>query len=118
MNLTGFLNRYADIKQLRANEQVWQVPDKVVRQILNQIGGTSVEEGFFNGELVELAEELLQIQDFKTCGQDKVNLKFEQVVGFAQPLWLGGNDEPENYQLIDAKIEWEINRQLKKTIKG
>jgi hypothetical protein len=45
-------------------------------------------------------------------------LEFGQVVGFAQPLWLGGNDELKNYQLIDGEVEWEINRQLKETIKG
>ncbi len=174
------------MKQLQANDEVWQIPDKAVSQLLDQLGGMSVEggvfrfhsygsakqwtklvteaypsyrnkiisfgfdwqgqqyakginkdvislfdiatgedyqltqtlDGFFNEDLVEYAEETLSIQDFKVWSQGKANLEFGQVVGFAQPLWLGGNDEPKNYQLIDGEVEWEINRQLKQTIKG
>ena len=41
-----------------------------------------------------------------------IELKFNEVVAYKIPLWLGGKDDSSNYEISDAEVNWEINRQL------
>jgi hypothetical protein len=71
-------------------------------------------EGFFNEELVDYGVETLAKDDFESWNSEKIALKHNEIVAFTIPLVLGGKDSFENYQIIDAEVDWEINRQLLK----
>tara|TARA_R110002050_G_scaffold300510_1_gene470239 strand:+ start:3198 stop:3803 length:606 start_codon:yes stop_codon:yes gene_type:complete len=68
---------------------------------------------FFNIELIEYADETLNIAGFQNWNTEKIELSFDQVVAYKIPLLLGGKDSPENYEIADAEVNWEINSQLK-----
>lgn len=67
---------------------------------------------FFNIELVEYEDETLGITEFNTWNSNDVELNFNDVVGYKIPLWLGGKDDLSNYEIIEAEVNWEINRHL------
>ena len=47
----------------------------------------------------------------KFLSSDRV-LNFDEIIGFKVPLYLGGKDEDDNLEFINADVDWEINRQL------
>ncbi|WP_040252179.1 T6SS immunity protein Tdi1 domain-containing protein [Psychroserpens mesophilus] len=67
---------------------------------------------FFNVDLIEFADETLDISGFKNWNSKNVELKFNEVVAYKIPLWLGGKDDSSNYEITDSEVNWEINRQL------
>ena len=67
---------------------------------------------FFNIELVDYGDETLDISGFSAWNSENVELKFNEVVAYKIPLWLGGKDNPSNLEIEDAEVNWEINRQL------
>lgn len=69
-------------------------------------------EGFFNEELVDYGVETLDIDNYKFWNTGKISLKHNEIVAFKIPLALGGEDSIENYHIIDAEVDWEINKQL------
>ena len=69
-------------------------------------------EGFFNDDLIEYAEDTLQIELFNTWNTKGVVLQPDEIVGYLVPLKLGGQDSVENRHVIDAEVDWELNKQL------
>jgi len=67
---------------------------------------------FFNVDLIEYADDTLDINTFNKWNSKNIELKFNEVVGYKVPLWLGGKDNSDNYEITDAEVDWEINRQL------
>ena len=67
---------------------------------------------FFNVDLIEYEEETLNTEEFNEWNKNKIELDFDQIVGYKIPLWLGGEDSINNYEIADAEVYWEINRQL------
>jgi len=48
----------------------------------------------------------------KLVGRPHDGLAFTDCVEYTQPLWLGGEDELTNMQLIDMDVSWTIGSQL------
>tara|TARA_R110002050_G_scaffold56512_3_gene127146 strand:- start:109957 stop:110511 length:555 start_codon:yes stop_codon:yes gene_type:complete len=67
---------------------------------------------FFNIDLIEYADETLDISGFKKWNSKNIELKFNEIVAYKIPLLLGGKDDSSNYEITDAEVNWEINRQL------
>jgi hypothetical protein len=89
-------------------------------QIVRMFDGSTREEfemeqtleGFFKEELVDYGVDTLTSDDFEFWNKEKIALKHNEIVSFKIPLALGGKESPENQEIIDAEVDWEINRQL------
>ncbi len=74
-------------------------------------------QNFLNEDLIEFAEDTLLINEFKEWNKRGISLKQNEIVAYKIPLALGGQDSPSNYEITDAEIDWEINRQIIAKIK-
>lgn len=45
------------------------------------------------------------------------NIKYNECLGYKVPLFLGGKDEPNNYEVQDLEVYWHIQNQLYKKVK-
>ena len=69
--------------------------------------------GYFKADLVEyrsdtLSEDLYEELMLKA----QKELKFDECYTFKIPLFLGGEDSFENYEVMNMEVCWEINHQL------
>jgi hypothetical protein len=70
-------------------------------------------EGFLNDDVVNYQEETFNKDFFNNLLIDKKqNLGFDQCFGFIKPLFLGGKDEMNNYEVTDMEVYWEFNYQI------
>jgi hypothetical protein len=70
-------------------------------------------EGFLNEDLVDFQKETLGVNMFKKLPKKELkNLSFDKCFSFKIPLYLGGEDEIHNYELVDMEVCWELNYQL------
>ncbi len=69
-------------------------------------------EGFFNEDLVEYAEDTLQIARFEAWNTKGITLNSDEAVGYVKPLKNGGEERVENMQVMDAVLHWERNKSL------
>ncbi len=69
-------------------------------------------QGFLDEDLIEFAEDTLQINQFNEWNKLGISLKPNEIVAYKIPLALGGQDSPSNYEITDAEVDWEINRQI------
>ena len=67
---------------------------------------------FLNEDLVEYRNETLNTEYFNKLISKDNPLMFQKCMGFKTPLFLGGKDEINNYELIDMEVYWEIDYQL------
>lgn len=75
--------------------------------------------GFFNIDLVEYKSDTLASDTFYHLeGLHNNNLPFSKCLGFKKPLFLGGEDSLENYELVDMEVFWELSYQLYCKAKG
>ncbi|HXB07911.1 MAG TPA: hypothetical protein VNW04_12355, partial [Puia sp.] len=44
-------------------------------------------------------------------------LPFDKCLGYTRPLFLSGNNDPDNYELIDMEVNWSISCQIYEQIK-
>ncbi len=74
---------------------------------------TGVED-FLNIELVDSIEELLEWPRFRNFMRTNslLNLKDNYCVGFKKPLFLGGEDDDENFELTEMEVYWGLNHEL------
>jgi len=47
-----------------------------------------------------------------------VDLRLDQCVGYITPLFLGGQDEFENFEISDLEVYWAINGQILEKTRG
>ena len=95
------------------SEEIVYMFDIATRQVF--LLETNVET-FFNVDLIEFANDTIQTEMFLEWNKEKKHIKFNQIVGFKIPLFLGGKDTIDNYELIDAEVDWEINKQIRDKI--
>lgn len=70
-------------------------------------------EAFLNEAFVDFRDEDLLIPQFEELsGLYGDGLAFQDCIGFKVPLFLGGEDEPDNYEVISMDVYWELNYQL------
>ena len=75
--------------------------------------------GFFNEDLSIYKEGTLITDEFYQLSNLHLNnLDFNQCIGYKKILFLGGEDNISNLELIDMEVYWEINRQVFRKIKG
>jgi len=68
---------------------------------------------FHNVDLVDFCEETLSLEEYrKWLNLGNEQLRFDQCIGFEVPLFLGGIDRLENYELTDMEVHWELSFQL------
>lgn len=69
---------------------------------------------FFENDLVDDSDALLGISLFNTvCAKLKIEkLEFEQCIGYKVPLYLGGKDEIQNFEIQNLEVYWEIMYQI------
>lgn len=75
-------------------------------------------ESFHNEELLLYKDEILLKNEFN-LHLKRLNLTelfYNQCFTFKIPLFLGGKDELENYEVSDMEVSWEINNQIFKSI--
>jgi len=64
-------------------------------------------------EIIQFKNDALASDMFeKWRKKSKVELKFDQCVGFKVPLFLGGKDTLKNYEVTDLEVYWELSAQL------
>ncbi len=72
----------------------------------------SIEE-FFNIDLVEGKEDLLEEKKFLTVRKHmSESLQFDHCIGFIKPLFLGGKDEITGMTDSDMEVYWELSYQI------
>jgi len=67
--------------------------------------------GFFNEELVEYRDETLACDDFNFV-LDRLKLDIllpDKCIGYKKLLFLGGEDDLKNTEVIDMDIYWDLN---------
>jgi hypothetical protein len=70
-------------------------------------------ETFHERELLENAEAALAVESFNEwMTLHPSDLRLDQCVGYITPLFLGGEDEFENFELTDLEVYWAINGQI------
>lgn len=70
-------------------------------------------EMFHEKEIPENSDECLLNAYFKEWNKNKQeSLKFEECVGYKVPLFLGGEDDIENLEVIDMDVYWHIQSQF------
>ena len=76
-------------------------------------------ESFHNVEMINHPNETLNYDTFSQW-MDVYGcpLQFMESVGFITPLFLGGEDIFENYEIVETEADWEISFQLYNQIKG
>ncbi|GAA0894554.1 hypothetical protein GCM10009122_42350 [Fulvivirga kasyanovii] len=75
--------------------------------------------GFFNIDLVEYREETLALDIFNRLEYlHKNKLGYNECLGFKKPLFLGGIDKLENYELTEMEVYWELSYQIYCKVKG
>ncbi len=60
----------------------------------------------------------LELEKFNTLTEVFPDLKFGQCLGFKKFLFLGGQDEVSNLEVIDMEVYWELNYQIYAQTKG
>jgi len=83
-----------------------------------QIAGSVVD--FHNRDLTEDRDATVSENSFKTV---LVNLKiseltFQQCIGYKVPLFLGGQDNYDNYEVVDMEVYWDIQYQMYEQVKN
>lgn len=71
-------------------------------------------ENFFKTELAECADDLIcadLYEEWLQSGGEKPTA--DHCIGYKVPLFLGGEDEFDNYELSDIDVYWTITGQLK-----
>ncbi len=43
---------------------------------------------------------------------DRISIKYSECFGYKIPPFFGGNDEPDNFEVIDMEVYWHIQNQL------
>jgi len=72
---------------------------------------------FHNVELVEYEDDALAKIDFEKWMVKWVKcIGLKDCVGYKIPLFLGGKDEFENYELVNTEVFWSLNIQIVKQI--
>jgi hypothetical protein len=70
-------------------------------------------ESFLNDNVDDFKHDILEFERFKILSKKvKSTLQFDQCFGFKRFLFLGGNDEDDNYELNDMEVYWELNYQI------
>jgi hypothetical protein len=71
---------------------------------------------FHDVELIHHAEAALAVEFFEawTVVNGGLSLQRDQCVGYKVPLFLGGQDEIENLEVIDLDVYWSICGQLRR----
>jgi hypothetical protein len=70
-------------------------------------------EGFLNDDLINYQEETFNKDVFnEVLIEEKQSLGFDQCFGFIKPLFLGGEDKLDNYEITDMEVYWEFNYQI------
>jgi hypothetical protein len=70
--------------------------------------------GFFNEELVEYREETLVTEDFNYV-LDRLNihiLPIDKCIGYKKLLFLGGDDDLDNTEVVDMDVYWDMNYKI------
>ena len=74
---------------------------------------------FHNEILIEQAEAALAVSGFNLWYEQNQSLLMRSdCIGYVKPLFLGGLDEPENFQRTDLEVYWDITGQIINQIKG
>lgn len=89
---------------------------------------------FHNISLTDFDEDLLSLDIFnkwlkyldKKSGlmnrllkkQKQINLKYGQSVGLETPLFLNGQDEFDNFEIVDTKFYWEFTQKIRKKVEN
>lgn len=74
-------------------------------------------ENFFKTELAEYADDLIAADVYEEWLQSGgAKPPADHCIGYKVPLFLGGKDEFDNYELSDIDVYWTITGQLKNTI--
>lgn len=74
---------------------------------------------FHNIDLVDDRDATVSENSFhSTMSRLRINeLDINQCVGYKVPLFLGGNDDPGNYEVVDMEVYWDIQVQIYNQIK-
>ncbi len=74
---------------------------------------------FHNEDLVNDTDDMLAINLFKkVLAFYKINnIGYNKCMGYKTPLFLGGKDGIENYEIQDMEVYWHITNQLYKQVK-
>ncbi|SER67139.1 T6SS immunity protein Tdi1 domain-containing protein [Pedobacter rhizosphaerae] len=68
---------------------------------------------FHNSELVEFEDDALAkigFEKWRAVNEEQIGL--DKCVGYIVPLFLGGRDEIDNYEICDMEVYWDLNLQL------
>ncbi|MBP6730714.1 MAG: DUF1851 domain-containing protein [Chitinophagales bacterium] len=79
---------------------------------------TSLQD-FHSVEIMNHPDEILN-EDYFTNWLNEYGrtLSFDECVGFITPLFLGGEDQFNNYEIVDMEVNWETSFQIYNQIKG
>lgn len=70
-------------------------------------------EDFHNDELVNYSKEALEKDTFKKWFDlNQIRIPVDKCVGFKVPLFLGGQDVVDNYELVDMEVFWDLSSQF------
>ena len=69
---------------------------------------------FFDEDLVDYINETLDTETFYAFKElNKIkNLSFKNCISYITPLFLGGEDNLQNLEVIDMEVNWEVNYQV------
>lgn len=69
--------------------------------------------GFHENILIDMPDAALAIEGFKKWSNSGAHvLKHHECVGYKVPLFLGGQDTPDNFEVSDMEVYWSICSQL------
>lgn len=76
-------------------------------------------EGFHNYDLIKFKNETLQEIKFKTILKtlEIGEIGFDECLGYNKPLFLGGEDNSNNYEKTNMEVYWELQVQIYNQIK-
>lgn len=77
-------------------------------------------DGFFNEELVDYRDDTLASDDF-AAAMHNFNLEIlkpNQCIGYKKLLFLGGEDNLNNTEIIDMDVYWDLNYKIYSKING
>jgi hypothetical protein len=74
---------------------------------------------FHNIDLVDDRDATVSENSFlSTISKLKISeLNIDQCVGYKVPLFLGGNDDPGNYEVVNIEVYWDIQMQIYNQVK-
>ena len=71
-----------------------------------------------NIELIDFGNDILDISLYQSWIQNfGRGLKFDECVGFKKPLFLGGEDRSENYEVYDLTLYWDFSHKIYEELK-